>query len=90
MSMRALFSCVHSVGLGQELGNNLDRREGESARTLKHRYTSCRASEKKRQLILNNTKKKGWSPQSDRVWSPDSTKEQKKKKIGLGLIPKLD
>ena len=44
MSVRALllFSCVHSLGLGLDLGNSLDRREGENARALIHESQSCR------------------------------------------------
>ena len=29
-----LLSCVHSLGLGLDLGNSLDQREGENARAL--------------------------------------------------------
>ena len=31
-----LLLCVHSLGLGVDLGNSLDRREGESTRALIH------------------------------------------------------
>ena len=37
-----LFSCVHSLGLGLDLGNRLDRRERESARALVHGSQSFR------------------------------------------------
>ena len=44
MSVRALLllSCVHTLGLGLDLGNSLDRREGDNARALIHESQSCR------------------------------------------------
>ena len=47
MSVRTLllFSCVHSLRLGLDLGNSLDRRERENARVLTchtvHELQSC-------------------------------------------------
>ena len=42
MSVRAflLLSSVHSLGLGLDLGNSLDRREGVSVRALIHELQS--------------------------------------------------
>ena len=44
MSVHALLllSCMHSLGLGLDLGNSLDRREGDSARAFIHELQSCR------------------------------------------------
>ena len=44
-----LFSCVHSLGLGLDLGNSLDQREEENARIAE-------LPKIKRQLILNDTR----------------------------------
>ena len=50
--MLSLLSCVHSLGLGLDLGNSLNWREGESARMLIHESQSF---EKKRRLIMYPT-----------------------------------
>ena len=52
MSMHALllFSCMHSLGLGLDRGNSLDRREGMRA------YTRiAELPQIKQRLILNDT-----------------------------------
>ena len=42
-----LLSCVHSLGLGLDLGNSLDRRDGANAHALIQSYTNRRAAENK-------------------------------------------
>ena len=50
-----LLSCVHSLGLGLNLGNSLDWREGENAHTTRALTRIVELPKIKRQLILNDT-----------------------------------
>ena len=50
-----LLSSGHSLGLGLDLGNSIDRREGESAVWNCAHLQVAELSIKKRQLVLNDT-----------------------------------
>ena len=49
--MLLLLSCMHSLGLGLDLGHSLDLQIGEKEKVHVRSYMSCRASEKSRQFM---------------------------------------
>ena len=51
-----LLLCVHSLELGLDLGNSLDRREEENACTLAAYTRIAELPKIKRRLILNDTR----------------------------------